>query len=150
MTLHISNKIWNKLYCNNVMNPLPCPQRFYREFQFEVVKKRKQGEGWASEELHCKPPKRWELYKICWWVWVHLEGTPAMLLSSSWRQKLLCSWGRLSRFCRVKSLKSIHKFLIAVINCWKTQLFGSLSFFVQMVSALRAEFLPALFSQMQI
>lgn len=27
-------------------------------------KKRKQGGGLAPEELCCKPPKRWELYKI--------------------------------------------------------------------------------------
>lgn len=27
------------------MNLLPCPQRFYRKFQSEVVKKRKQGGG---------------------------------------------------------------------------------------------------------
>jgi len=34
--------------------------------------------------------QRRELYKSSEWVWVHLEGAPAMFPSSSRRQKLSC------------------------------------------------------------
>lgn len=91
------------------MNLLTRPQRFYREFQSEEVKRGSKGESEHQKNYVVSLfPKRRELYEIYQCVWVHLEGAPAMLLSSTRRQKLSCSWERLSRFFRVKSLKSLY------------------------------------------
>lgn len=125
------------------MNLLTCPRRVFGEFRIEE-KTRSQGEGNYPKKCAVSLlTLRCELSESCEWVWVHLEGAPAMLPSSSRRQN---HSGQDSQVLQsLQAEISAHKSLPAAINCLRTQLLKISFSYGQMVSAFLVELLPILF-----